>query len=92
MIDYYGVTFPTLTLIILEIVAFCWIYGVSRLCVDIKFMLGIDTGLFWRVCWGFLTLAIIVAIFLLEVSRYKLMEVPISVNGKIIINCERHMT
>ncbi|XP_062698852.1 sodium-dependent nutrient amino acid transporter 1-like [Aedes albopictus] len=81
VIDYYGVTFPTLTLIILEIVAFCWIYGVSRLCVDIKFMLGIDTGLFWRVCWGFLTLAIIVAIFLLEVSRYKLMQVPIGVNA-----------
>ncbi|XP_065073601.1 sodium-dependent nutrient amino acid transporter 1-like [Ochlerotatus camptorhynchus] len=80
VIDYYGVTFPTLTLIILEVITFCWIYGVNRICVDIKFMLGIKTGIFWRVCWGFLTLFIIVAIFILEASRYKLMEVPMGYN------------
>lgn len=83
VIDYYGVTFPTLTLIIFEMITFCWIYGVNRLCADIKFMLGIETGLFWRICWGFLTLLIIVAIFLLEVSRYELMGVPIGINGKM---------
>ncbi|XP_053686016.1 sodium-dependent nutrient amino acid transporter 1-like [Sabethes cyaneus] len=80
LVDYYGVTFATLTLVILEVVTFCWIYGVNRICLDIQFMLGIKTGIFWRVCWGLLTLVTVGAIFILEVSRYQLMDVPLGLN------------
>ncbi|XP_058831890.1 sodium-dependent nutrient amino acid transporter 1-like isoform X2 [Topomyia yanbarensis] len=80
LVDYYGVTFATLTLVILEVIAFCWIYGVNRICIDIQFMLGIKTGIFWKVCWGFLTLFLIGAIFVLEVIRYELKNVPLGYN------------
>uniref|UniRef100_A0A1Q3FLZ1 Transporter n=1 Tax=Culex tarsalis TaxID=7177 RepID=A0A1Q3FLZ1_CULTA len=69
VVEYYGVTFASLTLVILETVTFCWIYGVNRVCQDIKFMLGIETGLFWRVCWGLLTPAIIIAVFILQIFK-----------------------
>ncbi|XP_055531745.1 sodium-dependent nutrient amino acid transporter 1-like [Wyeomyia smithii] len=80
LIDYYGVTFATLTLVILELVTFCWIYGVNRICFDIQFMLGIKTGIFWKICWTFLTLLVVGTIFILEVSRYQLKEVPLGFN------------
>ncbi|XP_039442442.1 sodium-dependent nutrient amino acid transporter 1-like [Culex pipiens pallens] len=69
VVEYYGVTFASLTLVILETVTFCWIYGVNRICQDIKFMLNIETGLFWRVCWGLLTPAIIIAVFMLQIFK-----------------------
>lgn len=65
-INFYGVTFASLTLVILETITFCWIYGVNRICQDIKFMLDIETGLFWRVCWGLITPACIIAVFLMQ--------------------------
>uniref|UniRef100_A0A1Q3FP21 Transporter n=1 Tax=Culex tarsalis TaxID=7177 RepID=A0A1Q3FP21_CULTA len=69
VVEYYGVTFASLTLVILEAVTFCWIYGVNRICQDIKFMLNIETGLFWRVCWGLLTPACIIAVFILQIFK-----------------------
>uniref|UniRef100_A0A1Q3FNP2 Transporter n=1 Tax=Culex tarsalis TaxID=7177 RepID=A0A1Q3FNP2_CULTA len=69
VVEYYGVTFASLTLVILETVTFCWIYGVNRVCQDIKFMLSIETGLFWRICWGLLTPAIIIAVFILQIFK-----------------------
>ncbi|XP_038108829.1 sodium-dependent nutrient amino acid transporter 1-like [Culex quinquefasciatus] len=65
----YPVIFASLTLVILEAVTFCWIYGVNRICQDIKFMLGIETGIFWRLCWGVLTPAIIIAVFILQFTK-----------------------
>ncbi|XP_058456380.1 sodium-dependent nutrient amino acid transporter 1-like [Malaya genurostris] len=80
LIDYYGVTFATLTLVILEVITFCWLYGVRRICIDIQFMLGIKTGIFWRVCWGFLTLLMIGAIFIMESIQYEPKDVPVGYN------------
>ncbi|XP_058053690.1 sodium-dependent nutrient amino acid transporter 1-like [Anopheles bellator] len=74
--DKYGVTLTTLTLAMLEIVTFCWIYGVGRITVDIRFMLGRSTGWFWRACWGCVTMAIIFAIWLFSFIHYKPFDVP----------------
>ncbi|XP_019933443.3 sodium-dependent nutrient amino acid transporter 1-like isoform X1 [Aedes albopictus] len=76
VVDYYGVTFPTLVLVVLEAFTFCWLYGVNRICMDIKFMLGIKTGIFWRICWGFLTLSILITITCMQVFKYKAKKVP----------------
>lgn len=76
VVDYYGVTFPTLVLVVLEAFTFCWLYGVDRICMDIKFMLNINTGIFWRICWGFLTLSILVTITCMQVFKYEAKKVP----------------
>ena len=39
---------------VVEIVAFSRIYGVSRLYRDVEFMLKRELCLFWAFCWGFL--------------------------------------
>ncbi|ETN63080.1 sodium/shloride dependent amino acid transporter [Anopheles darlingi] len=81
VVDKYGVTLTTLTLVILEIITFCWIYGVERITTDIKFMLGRSTGFFWRICWSFLTLGIIFAIWLFSFIDFKPENVPFGYNA-----------
>ena len=30
-----------------------FLIGLNKFCQDMKFMLGIDLGFYWRFCWGF---------------------------------------
>lgn len=53
--DFFGATFIAFLLAIAEIVTISWIYGVNRICKDAEFMLGLKTGLYWRICWGLIT-------------------------------------
>lgn len=59
IVDHYGATFVAFNLVIFELITFCYIYGVDRLCRDIQFMLKFRPGIYWRVCWRFLTPAMI---------------------------------
>lgn len=55
LVDYYGATFIAFNLVIFELVTFCYIYGVERMCKDIQFMLGFRPNIYWRTCWKYLT-------------------------------------
>lgn len=55
IVDYYGATFIAFNLVVFELGTFCWIYGVDRICKDIQFMLGRNMGLYWKICWKYLT-------------------------------------
>ncbi|XP_065073455.1 sodium-dependent nutrient amino acid transporter 1-like [Ochlerotatus camptorhynchus] len=80
VVDYYGVQFPTLILVALEAFTFCWLYGVDRICLDIKTMLHIKTGLFWRVCWSIVSLGILLTITGLEFYKYEPKKYPSGYN------------
>lgn len=62
-LDFYGGSFIAFMLAIVELLTVGWIYGVDRFCMDIEFMLGRKTGLYWRICWGFITPAMMIFIF-----------------------------
>ncbi|XP_062561319.1 sodium-dependent nutrient amino acid transporter 1-like [Armigeres subalbatus] len=64
-VDYYGVTYVTLTLAVAELFCFCWMYGVDRICRDIEFMLAIQTSILWRVCWKYITPTVILLILII---------------------------
>ena len=55
LVDYYGSTFIAFNLVVFELITFCYIYGVDRMCKDIKFMLGFTPNIYWRTCWKYLT-------------------------------------
>lgn len=63
-IDFFGVSFIVFVMGIAQLITFCWIYGVDRLCFDIQFMLGFKTGWYWRICWSIVTPALMIAIFI----------------------------
>ncbi|XP_017865900.1 PREDICTED: sodium-dependent nutrient amino acid transporter 1 isoform X1 [Drosophila arizonae] len=64
LIDFYGVSFTALILAIGELLAVAWFYGVRRFCADIKFMMGIETGWYWRLCWAYITPGLMAAVLL----------------------------
>ncbi|XP_033250839.1 sodium-dependent nutrient amino acid transporter 1-like isoform X2 [Drosophila miranda] len=71
LVDFYVVSFTALILAIGELVAVAWVYGVHRFCADIKFMMGIETGWYWRLCWLFITpglMAAVLVYMLLDMS------------------------
>lgn len=58
--------------------------GVKRLCQDIEFMLGVKTGLYWRICWALITPGLMFAVLVytlitLEPLTYNGVGYPVSV-------------
>ncbi|XP_058173503.1 sodium-dependent nutrient amino acid transporter 1-like [Anopheles ziemanni] len=81
VMDKYGATLVTLTLAVFELFTFAWIYGVNRVCKDIEFMLGIETGKFWRICWGIVTPLIVFIILVVSLINYEPVDAPYSLNA-----------
>ena len=52
--DHYGGGFMIFALAVLEVVAISYVYGMRRVLEDVKFMLDIDLGIYWKFCWGYL--------------------------------------
>jgi glucan phosphoethanolaminetransferase (alkaline phosphatase superfamily) len=71
-----GVTFITFNLAICEIVTLCYIYGVTRIMSDIKFMLGFTPGTYWRICWKFLTPLFLVALLFYDYTTKMISQTP----------------
>ncbi|ETN63077.1 sodium-dependent nutrient amino acid transporter 8 [Anopheles darlingi] len=76
LVDYYGASSIALVLAIAELIAIGWVYGVDRLCKDTEFMLGHRPNLYWRLCWRWITPALMLIILIynlitLEPLMYK---------------------
>lgn len=71
LLDFYGASFVALVLAIIELITVSWIYGTDRFCKDIEFMLGRKTGIYWRVCWTYVTPTIMIGIFIYFVYIWK---------------------
>ncbi|XP_012219266.1 sodium-dependent nutrient amino acid transporter 1-like isoform X2 [Linepithema humile] len=63
-VDYYVTSFIAFLPATFEVIAIAWSYGLSNFLIDIEFMLGRRLSIFWRLCWGIVTPAIIFIIFL----------------------------
>lgn len=64
LVDYFGGGFIIFVLIIIETIAINWIYGLRKIVRDIKFMLDIDLGIYWKFCWAFFIPFALMAILL----------------------------
>ncbi|XP_026024069.1 sodium- and chloride-dependent neutral and basic amino acid transporter B(0+) isoform X2 [Astatotilapia calliptera] len=63
LIDQFIASWVLLFLVLLEIIAICYIYGGNRFIKDIEMMIGMKTSTFWlwwRACWFFITPCIVV--------------------------------
>lgn len=72
LFDFFGASFVAFFLAVGELITFGWIYGVERLCKDIEFMLSRKTGLYWRICWRFITPALMAFILIYTIVDMKL--------------------
>ncbi|CAK1596154.1 unnamed protein product [Parnassius mnemosyne] len=71
IVDYYGGTFLILFCAIAEIIGVFWIYGLENFCLDIEFMLGIKTSMYWRFCWGVITPVMMIVVFIYALVSYE---------------------
>ncbi|XP_063585011.1 sodium-dependent nutrient amino acid transporter 1-like isoform X1 [Penaeus indicus] len=53
LVDYFGGGFIIYVLVIVETVGINYIYGMNNFIRDVKFMLGVDLGIYWKFCWAF---------------------------------------
>uniref|UniRef100_A0A0M3HV68 Aa_trans domain-containing protein n=1 Tax=Ascaris lumbricoides TaxID=6252 RepID=A0A0M3HV68_ASCLU len=62
-LDEYGVSLSVLFIVMCEMVAVCWFYGIRRFSEDVRQMLGFYPGLYWRLCWTCCPIFIAVSFF-----------------------------
>nr|VZI34881.1 unnamed protein product [Spirometra erinaceieuropaei] len=83
LFDTYGAPFSILFIVICECVALCWCYGTRRFSKDVKSMLGFSPGLFWQICWTFVSPVFLLGIFVLNIFFHT--EVEVTVMGKTVL-------
>ncbi|XP_022244815.1 sodium-dependent noradrenaline transporter-like [Limulus polyphemus] len=60
--DTYSAGISLLCSALLEAIGVAWFYGLANFCEDIHEMLGFSPGLFWRLCWKFISPFFLVAV------------------------------
>lgn len=66
LLNDYGPSISILFVVFIEAAGVFWFYGVGRFSDDIEKMLGFRPGIFWRVCWTYIS-----PLFLLVNSEIK---------------------
>uniref|UniRef100_A0A2M3YZL4 Sodium-dependent nutrient amino acid transporter 1 n=1 Tax=Anopheles braziliensis TaxID=58242 RepID=A0A2M3YZL4_9DIPT len=80
VVDDFGAKYISLTFAVLELVTVAWIYGVDRICRDIRYMLDRSTSLYWRLCWGLIAPVTTMIILIYSFIHFKLPIAPIGYN------------
>jgi solute carrier family 6 serotonin transporter-like protein 4 len=55
LLNIYGPGISILFVVFVEAAGVCWFYGVDRFSHDIEKMIGHTPGIFWRVCWTYIS-------------------------------------
>lgn len=79
LVDFFGGGFIIFALAIIEVLALAWLYGMNRFCRDVKFMMNITPGIYWKFCWGFFIPLALIAILIYFFVTYK----PITYQGHV---------
>ena len=73
-LDAYGTSTSLLFIVFIEAVAVCWFYGSSKFSKQIKQMLGFTPGIFWRICWQYITPIFLFALLSASIYNYNDLE------------------
>ena len=80
LVDYYGGSLLILVVAVAEIIILAWIYKTSRLIDDFSFMLELELGLYWKLCWSF-----VIPVSLSLILGYTLIfYAPVSYAGAVL--------
>ncbi|XP_037514587.2 sodium-dependent serotonin transporter [Rhipicephalus sanguineus] len=74
LLDNYATATGVLFIVFVESMVVCWFYGTNRFSQHIKEMLGHLPGLYWRMCWSYISPLFLFMMFLFAVLRYKALE------------------
>ncbi|KAM7311392.1 sodium-dependent serotonin transporter [Ixodes scapularis] len=74
LLDTYATATGVLFIVFIESMVVCWFYGANRFSQHVKEMLGHLPGLYWRLCWSYISPLFLFVMFLFAVLRYKELE------------------
>ncbi|XP_067206847.1 sodium- and chloride-dependent GABA transporter ine isoform X2 [Linepithema humile] len=78
LIDHYAASMTIMFLAFFEVIAISWLYGVRRLCNNVKEMTGRLPSLYFRFCWFLAAPLLIMAVWVFSLIDY---EPPTYHNG-----------
>lgn len=55
LLNIFGPGLAILFVVFVEAAGVCWLYGVEKFSRDVECMLGYRPGLFWRICWTYIS-------------------------------------
>ncbi|XP_014241849.1 sodium-dependent noradrenaline transporter [Cimex lectularius] len=62
MLDTYAAGLSLLCSALFEAIAVSWFYGLERFCQDVQDMIGSKPGIYWRICWKFISPSFLIAV------------------------------
>ena len=71
MLENYAAGLSLLTTVFFEAVAVSWVYGLKYFSEDAYAMLGHRPGLYWKICWKFVSPCFLAVIILLATYYLK---------------------
>jgi solute carrier family 6 serotonin transporter-like protein 4 len=55
LLNVYGPGLAILFVVFVEAAGVCWLYGTDNFARDIEKMIGHKPGIFWRICWKYIS-------------------------------------
>ncbi|KAJ8925416.1 hypothetical protein NQ315_009248 [Exocentrus adspersus] len=71
LFDTYSAGISLLCSALFEAVAVSWFYGLDRFSQDVEAMIGIRPGLYWRICWKFISPSFIICVVMFGLFDHK---------------------
>ncbi|XP_060847469.1 sodium-dependent noradrenaline transporter-like isoform X2 [Rhopalosiphum padi] len=79
LLDTYAAGISLLCSALFECIAVSWFYGLEKFCNDVESMIGHRPGLYWRLCWKFVSPMFIIGVVTFALIDHK----PLSYNGYV---------
>ncbi|BFZ12980.1 hypothetical protein BsWGS_16019 [Bradybaena similaris] len=71
ILDTFAAGTSIVFIVLCEVVAVSWFYGMPQFCADVEKMIGEKPSLFWRVCWKFVCPFLLVVVVASSVISYQ---------------------
>jgi len=74
LLDTYAAGISLLCSALFECLAVSWFYGLERFTQDVESMLGHRPGIYWRICWKFISPAFIIVVIIFGLLYHEPLE------------------
>jgi len=71
LLEHYAAGINLVTTVFFEAVAVSWVYGLRNLSDDVYAMLGRRPGLYWKLCWKFISPIFLFVVIIMQLSDTK---------------------
>ncbi|OXB76113.1 UNVERIFIED_CONTAM: hypothetical protein H355_000212 [Colinus virginianus] len=71
LLDTFAAGTSILFAVLMEAIGVSWFYGVDRFSEDIQQMMGFKPGLYWRLCWKFVSPAFLLFVVVVSIINFK---------------------